>query len=720
MTAATAKSTCRSCAAYCPVNVTLDDGRVVKVEGNPDAPLYEGFICPRGRALAAAHNDGERLLHSMKRMPDGSYQPISSVQLVEEISTRLKHILDQHGPRAFAGFHGGPAVEHQALGGMMRAFLQAIGSDNFYGDNTIDQPNNAMADALHGTWAGGRTRIEKCDLFLMVGGNPVISKQYFAQNPGQQLKRMVKQGTTLIVIDPRRSETAKRAQLHLQCIPGEDPTIIAGLVHLVIANGAVNKPFVELNAAGFEQLSAAVSAFTPDYVAERAGIDEADLREAARLIGTARRGDFGSGVGPSMATRGTLTSYLLRCLQTLRGFWAEQGDDAVRPRVMFPRLAFKAQPNPPRPAWGYGRKLRMRGLEDTVAGMPVAALPGEILTPGDGQVRALFLHAGAMLAWPQTELVHKALESLDLLVVHDVEMSATSRVADYVIATRKPFEVPYCSQFGELVGIMHPGYGWEEPYAAYSPALLDPPEEADLMEAWQIYYRIARKFGLQLRYRGALDAPGDAQPLDMAHEPTTDELFDIACRNATIPLAEVKQHPNGKIFDAAREAVGPRDAACTARLELANPDMLAQLKQVRAESILQRRGTSAEYPLLYIPVRKQNSYNAAYRPQGMRKTGYNPAYMHASDLASLGVVPGDMVEIRSQHGAILGIVDVDDNLRPGVLSMCHGFGRNAGEDYDPRRDGANVNRLLHWEDDFDPYHGMPRMSAVPIAVRRVG
>jgi anaerobic selenocysteine-containing dehydrogenase len=122
---------------------------------------------------------------------------------------------------------------------------------------------------------------------------------------------------------------------------------------------------------------------------------------------------------------------------------------------------------------------------------------------------------------------------------------------------------------------------------------------------------------------------------------------------------------------------------------------------------------------LFIASRIQNTTNASYRPQGSLKVPYNPAYLHASDIESLGVKRGDMVEIRSRHGAIIGVVDVDNDLRPGVLAMCHGFGKGPGQDYDPRRDGANVNNLLHWEDDYDPYNGMPRMSAVPIAVKPV-
>ena len=146
-----------------------------------------------------------------------------------------------------------------------------------------------------------------------------------AQNPGDQLKSVIKNGTRLVVIDPRRTETARKAEVHLQCIPGEDPTIMAGLIHLIIANDWVNREFVAPNTQGFDQLASAVSRFTPDYVAERAGIEAEDLQKAARIIGQAKAGDFGSGTGPSMATRGTLTAYLMVCLQTLRGFWAAEG-----------------------------------------------------------------------------------------------------------------------------------------------------------------------------------------------------------------------------------------------------------------------------------------------------------------------------------------------------------------------------------------------------------
>ena len=168
--------------------MTLDDGKVVKVEGNHDAPLYGGFTCPKGRALPALHNNPNRLLHSMKRQPDGSYTPIPTDVAIAEIAEKLKDIVARHGPRSVAGFLGNPSVEQAATASVMMALLRAIDSPMFFTMATLDQPNTKIADALHGMWDGGRMRPDSLDVFLITGGNPVISKQYFGQNPGMQLK----------------------------------------------------------------------------------------------------------------------------------------------------------------------------------------------------------------------------------------------------------------------------------------------------------------------------------------------------------------------------------------------------------------------------------------------------------------------------------------------------------------------------------------------------
>jgi anaerobic selenocysteine-containing dehydrogenase len=698
--------------------VTLDGERVVKVEGDFDAPLYRGYTCPKGRAIPTEHHNPRRLMHSLKRLPDGSRVPISSEQLVEEIAERLERIIDAHGPQSVAAYLGNGVASQPAAGGMMISMLAAIGSRMMFSSGTIDQPGLVIANALHGHWQGGRVHPDLWDTYLMVGGNPVVSKQHLPQNPAWSLKMLEEGGTQMIVIDPRYTETARRAAVHLQAIPGEDPTVLAGLIHLIFEMGGLNHDFLAANTEGAASLREAVSGFTPDYVCARAGLDREQLVAAARVLIEAERGDSALGVGASMATRGTLSSYLALCIQSLRGFWAREGEQVSRPKVLTPRRDWRAQPKAPFPAWGFGLQTSVRGLQQTLAGMPCAALPDLMTTDAPDRIRAFFNHGGAYYAWPDTENTVKALSELDLHVMHDVEIAGTSQYADYIIATYDQLETPAISGLNENVGDIHPGYDWHEPYAFYRPALLDPPEGSDLMEGWQLYYRVAQKLGLELNFINYGGDGGQAAiPFDMAREPNSDEMIEMMCEGSAIPLDEVKRHPHGAIFEDARDWVKPRDPECTARLQLADPVMLEQLAEVRAEDPLARRKIGDAYPFQLVCRRIQETTNSGIKPEGILKSGYNPLWMNPLDMDRLDLKDGDEVELSSRHGAIPAFVEAEETLREGVVAMTHGFGARPSSNYDPRRDGSNINLLLSWDDDPDPYHGMPRMSAVAVAIR---
>jgi anaerobic selenocysteine-containing dehydrogenase len=208
--------------------------------------------------------------------------------------------------------------------------------------------------------------------------------------------------------------------------------------------------------------------------------------------------------------------------------------------------------------------------------------------------------------------------------------------------------------------------------------------------------------------------------MDMSREPTTEEVYELMCAGSAIPLSRVRQYPHGALFEEARDVVGPRDPDCAARLQLADPVMLEALAAVRAEDPLARRRTGPDYPLLLIGRRMMTMNNSAPRADGLVRTGHNPAYMHPEELARLSLAPGDRVEIRSRHGAVTAFVEADPDVKPGVVSISHGFGAPPpGAAYDPKAHGANVNRLTAWDDDPDPYHGMPRMGALPVAVTPV-
>ena len=719
---------CRLCPAFCPIRVTVEDGRAVEVVGDPEAPLYDGYTCPKGRALPEQHAHPGRLLASLRRGPDGGFQPIASGRAALEVAERVRRIVAESGPRAVALYIGTNSLPYPASPALATAWLRALGSKLLFTSNTIDQPGKQIATALHGGWHAGAQDFASAGSWLIVGQNPLISKSAGvpSQNPGRRLTEAVARGLRLVVIDPRRSETARRAHVHLQPRPGEDPALLAAMLHVIFDEAREDAEFLAGNAKGASALREAVRAFAPGVVAQRADVPERDLARAARAFSGARRGGAVCGTGPSFATHGTLTEYLALCLTTVCGFWPRAGDAATRLNVLMPAFTPKAQPYPPYQAWGYGETLRARGFRNTAAGLPTAALPDEILLEGDGRVRALFCLGGnPMLAFPDQRRTEAALRKLDLLVTFDPELSATARLAHYVIAPRLTLETPGMTQAAELLKYFGASSGFGAPYAQYAPAVASPPPGSDLIEEWEFFYEMARCLGLPLQLVGFygwgrhVESPPVVVPLDMERRPSTDQLYALLTSGSRVPLDVVKRHPHGHVFEEVHDVVHPRDPGCDARLELGSADMLRELAEIAADDWRARHATPA-LPYRLVPRRSNQFVNSTGQslPALTRGKPWNPAFMNPDDLRALGLASGELARIRSRHDEILGIVEADASLRRGVVSMTHGFGALPSEQADPRALGANTGRLLRADDDFDPVSGIPRMGALPVAVER--
>ena len=722
-------SICRFCHAHCAILVDVEDGRAVHVRGDRENPIYHGYTCAKGRALPEQHAHPERLLHSQKRTPAGGYAAIPQAQAIAEVAERVQAIVDRHGPRSVALYTGTFSFPYPAAAPVAIAWMQAIGSPMLFTSATIDQPGKMVAPALHGHWGGGAQPFVGADTWLLVGANPTVSKSIGVPcyNPAWYLHEAVRGGMKLIVIDPRRSDAAKQAFVHLQGRPGEDPTLLAGMLRLILRERLFDAEFVRENAEGLDALTRTVEPFTPDYVERRADVPRAQLELAARTFARAKRGCANAGTGPNMSGRGNLTEYLLLCLNTLCGRWLRAGERIPNPGALLPTARATAQPVAPTPGWGFGEKLRVRGFSNTAAGLPTAALADEILLPGDGQVRALFCLGGnPMAAWPDQIKTHAAMQALELLVSLDIKMSATAKLAHYVIAPKLSLEQPGMSLPAETLVPYAMGYGM--PYAQYTPAIVEPPRGSDLIEEWEFFYGMAQRMGLGLALQASYswgpgrgirdsDAP-TTTVLDMQRKPSTDELFEALTLNARVPLAEVKRHPHGQVFEDPPLQVEPKDPGCTAKLDLANAVMIAELEEVAGEPLERDAGFTHRVLCRRLPdVHNSAGHDIA---KLTRKWRYNPAFMHPDDLRALGVAPGEVIEIESERAAILGVAEAEEGLRRGVISMPHGFGDLPGPDGDARvrEIGSNTGRLSSVDRDYDPYTGIPRMSSIPVNIRR--
>ncbi len=344
----------------------------------------------------------------------------------------------------------------------------------------------------------------------------------------------------------------------------------------------------------------------------------------------------------------------------------------------------------------------------SVAGMRTSTMLDEILTPSKGQIRALSCIANPMVSMPGSERTAEALAKLDLLVTPNVEMSATAKMSHFVLATKNILETPAATHFIEEGKAIHYGYSWEVPHAQYTPAFLDPPPDSDLIEDAHIFYRIAQRMGLSMELStgtgfGVSSEDGGASvALDMQKEPTTDELFDIYCLNSTVPLDEVRKHAGPHTYHEVQQTVSPRDPQWKQKLDVASPQMLSQLSSI-AEQARVRDDT---FPFRLIPRRADYLVGSVLRDvPDIHKITYNPAFMNGEDMRRLGVEPGNRVEIRSRHNAVIAIAQPDENLRTGVVSISHSFGPVPDGPDDPLRGGTNINPLLRMDEDFDTISG---------------
>jgi len=708
-----ALSFCRLCMGHCGVRVTLDERqRLVSVRGDHDDPQTLGYACFKGMAAPEAHNSPERILHPLKRMPDGSFAPVPLAQALDEIAAKIGTVLATHGPEALAGYKGGGAFFTSASVRMLNEFLAAAGSPKAFSSVTIDQSAKAVALGRIGIWPAGRDPFDRGEVFMIVGANPLVSVSmngFDNRNPLKRLKQAKARGMKLVVIDPRRSETARFADVFLQPLPGEDCTVLAGIIHIVLAEGWQDREFCARHAGDLEALRAALAPFTPDYVARRADVTEATLREAAAVFARdSRRGACSSATGPDMSPGSNLAEHLIECLNVICGRFVREGEPVPNPGAILPRWPRKAEVIPAPRWWEHGYRSRIGGFGVIDGELPTGILADEILTPGAGQVRCLLVHGGnPASAVPDQQRIVAALRSLELLVTIEPFMTQTARLSHYVLPPTLQYER------ADLPIFIYENLVTPEPYTRYTPAIATPPAGADVHDDWVYFWELARRLGLALQHFG--------MPLDMRTRPATDELLAIAARHAPVAFDALKAAPRGLMLDADPQCVEPGDPDSPHRFSLAPPDVREELAALARDVDATGRGRFyAGYPYRFAVRRLRDAVNSACKdlPSVRPRIPTNLLYMNPDDMAREGIIEGELVRVRSGAGEIEVLAAADPDLRRGVVSCAHGFGMLPGEAADPRVHGASTNLLVSSVHGRETINAMPRMSGIPVHVTR--
>jgi anaerobic selenocysteine-containing dehydrogenase len=711
-------SYCRVCPALCGIVVEVDRStrRVLHVRGDRLHPMSEGYVCVKGRALPEEVHAPDRLTGALRRSADGGFETLGTDQAIGEIAERLLGIIEEHGPRAVALYVGTRGYEVLQLTGA-RAWLRGIESPGFYSTYTIDQPGKDLARARHGSWPAGFQDVATSDVVLLVGTNPVVSTvtSYIGMpmtNLRVELRRLRARGLRLLVIDPRRTETAALADVHLRPRPGTDGAVLAGMLRVIVSEARYDKEFVERFSRGLPDLGQAIDVYTPEFVEECSGVPAADLIDAARSFAGGPRGCAVGGTGINMSPHPTLNEYLLLCLNTLCGRYRRAGEQVTNPGVLTAGRSLVEGPRGPRPITGRGdAQPRVRNLQTFYDQMPSAALADEILTGGDGQVRALIVSGGnPLVALPDAQKTRRALESLELLVSLDVRMAQTAAVSHYVIGCPMSLEKSDATLASDL--------RYPVPFAQYTGPVVSP--APGLVEEWDFFRRLARAMGTPWDLEGRVGMP---IPVDVgaegAEEPASaDDLWERLCASATIPLREVRAHPHGLLAEIPPRIVAPMSESVpdSDRLQLADTKMLEELRAVARDECV--RNHDDDWPFLLTSRRMTQYYNSWGQdvPAARKRYGANPAFVNARDLAALGIDDGDVATIESQHGTIRVVISAAPDVARSTVSMAHCWGVEP-ETGDVRSVGSQVNALVSNEDPASDEVGMARQSAIPVRIR---
>lgn len=706
------KSFCRICTGHCGVITSVDENQhLVAIHGDRDDQQTLGFICSKGTDAVDSHNSQQRILKPLKRLPDGSFAEISLEQALTEIAAKLRQLIDDHGANSIASYRGSGGFFSSASVPLVNSWMKAIGSYQMYSNLTIDQSAKWVAMSRLGYWPAGTQPFHTNDVTLLIGNNPLVSvagSGFDTRHPLKRIKEAKAWGMKLIVIDPRKTETAEFADVFIQPLPGNDAAIVAAIINIIVQNNWQDQEFCDRYAADFDQLKAVLAAYDAETVARVADIDPQLLYQAAKLFAhDSKRGVAGTGTGPSMSPFSNLAEHLVGCLNVVCGRFTREGELIDNPGFLQGRSAKPAQVlNIGRP-WEQGPKSRIGGFGTVGGEMLTALLADEILMAGPGQIRSLICHGGNPAASvPDQKKMVEALKSLELLVSIEPFMSATAALSDYILPPKMPYERAdvHLSLFETAI--------YQHCYGRYTPAVADVPAGSELCEEWYVLWSLAARLDLELECNGTI--------LDKHHAPTSDEVLSLAASKAPVSWEAFKASPSGVLFEGEPIYASAADPTTASKFKLTPDDVLQELAALKQYCMNANSKTVSPNHFILSSRRGRHRFNSIghFSPYLKKLMPYNPAYLNPGDMADLQLSDDDWIEVRSDNGAIKVIVRADATVRRGVVSISHCFGYLT-DDEDFNQHGASTNLLISTTRDLQTINAMPRMSGIPVAIKAI-
>jgi anaerobic selenocysteine-containing dehydrogenase len=706
---------CRICEPLCGLVASVEDGRVTKLRPDPDNPLSAGFACPKGIAMTDVQNDPDRVLHPLRRRADGEFERVSWEAALDEVGSRLKRIIDERGGHSVGWYMGNPGSFSYSHPLWVVGFLSAIGSRHYYTASSQDVSNRFAASALlYGSpFLLPIPDLKRTEMLLMVGANPLISHGSVLTAPRikDMLHAITGRGGRVVVVDPRRSETAREFE-HVPIRPDTDAWLLLSLLNVIFEEGLEDGEAIARQARGADALRAMAADLPPEATEARTGVPEADARQLARDLAAAEGAAVYGRTGSCLGRNGTLVAFLLDALNVVTGNLDSEGGSMFGSGpVDFARVADFVG------AGTYdASRTRVGDLPEVLGQLPASVMAKEMTTPGEGQIRAMFISAGnPVLSVPNGEELSEALEGLDLCVAIDLYVSDTARHADFVLPAttfleREDFPLPFLN--------LH-----TTPFIQMTEPVVEPYGEA--RQEWEIIEEVSRRIGVVPSSSGVVRRFGR-----LGLKLTPRRLLDLLLRSGPDgdrfglrrggwSLRKLARSPHGVVLGEYLKAgvLAGQVRFDDQLVRLDPPQILEDAERMRA-----RNGDDPEFPLRLIGLRELRSHNSWMHNAALLMRGGREHYarVHPEDAAAQGIADGEECRISSPHGKIEITARLTDEVAHGTVAVPHGWGHRGGWERATEAGGVNVNLLTSSEPaDLERLAGMAFLNGIPVKLEAV-
>lgn len=649
---------CHLCEAICGLKIETRGPEILSIRGDPEDPLSRGHICPKAVALKDMHEDPDRLRYPVRRVTreDGGHdwEQIPWDQALDLAAEGLLRTHRAHGVDAIGVYLGNPTVHNYGMMTHQNVLFRWLRTKNRYSATSVDQLPHHLASL----WLFGHKSlfpipdIDRTQHVLMLGANPLASNGSIWTVPDvkKRIRDLRARGGRLVLIDPRRTETAKLATEYHAIVPGTDALFLAALLQTLFAEKLADPGALAGFTRGLDTVAAALAPFTPERAATHCGIGAADIRRMAREFAAAGAAICYGRMGVSVQRFGALCQWLIQLINIATGNLDRPGGS------MFTLPAVDQVPRTG--PGGFARhRSRVRGLPEFDRELPVAALAEEISTPGEGQIRALFTGAGnPVLSTPDGRALDAALASLDFMVSLDPYINETTRHAHLILPPTSPLEHDHYDIGFHINAIRNT--------ARYNPPLFEP--EADRLHDWEIFTALGERVARAL---------GEEPKAPMAPQ----EMVDLALQfgpygegtEHDLSLQKLRDNPSGIDLGPLQPLLPERLMTADRTIDCATAQPLADLGRLDAEfRVPQDRGLRL---IGRRHVRSNNSWMHNYR-RLVKGRPRHQLQVHPGDLATRGLADGDRARLSSRSGAVEVEVQASEDLMPGVVSLPHGYG----------------------------------------------